>query len=240
MKLKQKERYIYDELSGLATSKIFLAVIVCEIITGCSSLFKLIFNDATPALSGNGIINLTLIFLSVLLNIAYCTILVLCYINIYSYFKGKAQSFFGLKHLYKVQLWGAMIITGCSLIFRLFNLSFDLLSLAIAFFYLSICLIIVFLIYSMLIRNTIECAEFASNRIIHRKIGNGIVIYAIISIISETYLLISSPIFRFFEYDSIMVWLKEALVNLTYITGLISLVLYFILLRKFQKAINIK
>ncbi len=240
MKLKQKENYVYDELKRLATSKVFLAVIICEIITGSTSVFKLIFNESVPAFSENHIINLTLISLSVLLNIAYCVILVLCYINIYSYFKGKVQSLFGLKHLYNVQFWGALIITGCSLVFRVFNLGFDLLSLAISFFILSSSLIIVFLIYSILVRSAIECAEFASNRIVRGKIGNVIVIYSIISIISEAYLLISSPIFRFFEYDSLMLWLKDFLINFSVIPGLISLILYFILLRKFKKAINAK
>ncbi len=236
MKLKQKEAYVYDVLKNLAVSKTFLGVIICEIVSAISTFFKVFIPQANPAYSNNQIINTLLIIITALCVLSYSILTVVCYINIYSFLKGKTDKFFGLKHLYKVQFWGIMLSTACVTLFPIFKMVFNLLNIFILLFLFSCTAIIIFLIYSTLVKNAIECAEFAANGFFRGKIGIGLVIYVVVILIFQLYSVITGSIFV--SYESLLIWLKMFIGNFDSICGSISLVLYLNLLLRFRKAMN--
>ncbi len=240
MKLKQKERYVSETLKELATSKIFFAIIICEIISAVGNFSKLFIKEVHPNFSNNSIINTSLVLLTVLCVLAYSIAEIVCYININRYFKGKTDKLFGLQYLYKVHLIGAVVGISCVFISLLPQAGFEMFYIGTILLIFTVYVTIIYFIYSSLIRNTIECAEFAANGFIRGKIGNGIVVFMVVIFISQVISLFSSPIFKFFEYDSISTWLKLSLASSPTLFGLISIILYFILLLKFKRAFNTK
>ena len=240
MKLKEKERFVYKTLKELATSRIFFFVIVCEMISAIANFSKLFVKEIHPAYTNNQIINTLIVLITVLCVSAYSVAVIICYINIRRYFMGETQTQFGLRYIYKVHLIGNIVVIGCAFISYLPQIEFKLLYVAAMFLSLMVYFTIIYLIYSSVIRNAIECAEFAANGFIRGKIGNGIVVYMAFLLISQVFALFSSPLFKFLQYDSYFTWLKLTLTTFATVSGFVSIILSFILLLKFKKAFNTK
>ncbi len=240
MKLKQKEAYVYDVLKGLAVSKTFLGVIICEFLLLFSNAARVFTSDKLPIYSNNEIIQNLFTAIIFVLSVAFSILNIICFLNIYFYFSGKSDKLFGFKKLYYVQFYGAIVIGGCSLLFPLFKDELNLFVLGYGLLFLGILITIEYLIYSKLIKKLLDIADYASKKFISDKIGNGITVYLIIIIISQFFSVISQYFDKPFQYSGVFELLKYLLSGLPSLISFVSLILCFVLVSKFKKAVNIK
>ncbi len=239
MKLKQKEAYVYDVLKGLSVSKTFLGVIACEFTLIIANIIRVFISDNLPIYFHNYILQNLFTAIILILSVAYSTLNIICFFNIHSYFSGKADKLFGFKKLYYVQFYGTVIIGGCSLFFPLFKDGFNLFVMGYGLLFLGILITIEYLIYSKLIKNALDIADYASKKFISGKIGNGITVYLII-ITALQFFSVIAQFNKPFQYSGVSELFKYLLNGLPSVIGLISLILCYNLASKFKKTVNIK